>query len=172
MAHDVFLSYSSKDKRFADAVCATLEAHDIPCWIAPRDILPGMDYGGAIIDGIEQSRVMVLVFSSSANVSPQIKREVERAANKDLPIVLLRIEDQQPGHNLEFFLSAQHWFDAITPPFEQHLNHILEVVSLLLEGANQSPYTPPDPPIVRFWQHAAAIGLAVLALCVIAEGYG
>ncbi|HAH65240.1 MAG TPA: toll/interleukin-1 receptor domain-containing protein, partial [Rhizobiales bacterium] len=75
---DVFISYSSKDKPIADAVCAGLEANGLRCWIAPRDILPGADWGGAIIDAITGSKVMVLIFSGNANSSPQIKREVER----------------------------------------------------------------------------------------------
>ncbi len=36
MAHDVFISYSSKDKPIADAVCANIEAAGIRCWVAPR----------------------------------------------------------------------------------------------------------------------------------------
>ena len=48
MPHDVFVSYSADDKPTADAVCATLENKGIRCWIAPRDILPGVDWGGAI----------------------------------------------------------------------------------------------------------------------------
>src|SRR5713101_8280389 len=48
MAHDVFISYSSKDKPVADAVCAGLEGRGIRCWAAPRDILPGSDWGAAI----------------------------------------------------------------------------------------------------------------------------
>lgn len=43
--HDVFISYSMKDKVVGDAVCATLEAKRIRCWIAPRDILPGQEWG-------------------------------------------------------------------------------------------------------------------------------
>ena len=39
MAHDVFVSYSHHDKAQADAVCATLEAKGIRCWIAPRDVI-------------------------------------------------------------------------------------------------------------------------------------
>src|SRR5580765_2948442 len=70
MAHDVFVSYSTHDKPTADAVVARLEAARLRCWIAPRDILPGMEWGEAIIDGIHRSRIMVLVFSSSANASP------------------------------------------------------------------------------------------------------
>jgi hypothetical protein len=36
MAHDVFISYSTKDKPIADAVCGTLERNGVRCWIAPR----------------------------------------------------------------------------------------------------------------------------------------
>jgi hypothetical protein len=35
---NVFISYSSQDKPTADAACAALEAANIRCWIAPRDI--------------------------------------------------------------------------------------------------------------------------------------
>ena len=34
MAHDVFISYSTKDKVIADAICANLENRGIRCWIA------------------------------------------------------------------------------------------------------------------------------------------
>ena len=52
-SHDVFISHSTKNKTIADAVCATLEAHGIRCWMAPRDIKPGADWGESILDGIE-----------------------------------------------------------------------------------------------------------------------
>lgn len=49
---------------------------------------------------------MVLIFSQHANVSPQIKREVERAVNKGLPIIPVRIEDAVPSKALEYFIST------------------------------------------------------------------
>jgi|SRR6516225_6886435 len=79
MAQDVFLSYSSQDEPIADAVRGTLEGEGIRCWMAPRDVLPGIPYGEAIIEAIRSSRLMVLVFSSNSNNSPQVMREVERA---------------------------------------------------------------------------------------------
>src|SRR4051794_1592529 len=69
--HDVFISYSSKDKTTADAVCAAIEADRVRCWIAPRDIRPGAQWGRAIVDAINDSRVMVLVYSANANRSAQ-----------------------------------------------------------------------------------------------------
>ncbi|HZB43959.1 MAG TPA: toll/interleukin-1 receptor domain-containing protein, partial [Pyrinomonadaceae bacterium] len=102
MAHDVFISYSTKDKPVADAVCATLEARGIRCWIAPRDVLPGMDWGESIVRGVAESQVMVLVFSASANQSPQIKREVNLAIEKGVAIAPFRIEDVMPSGALEY----------------------------------------------------------------------
>jgi hypothetical protein len=132
MPFDVFISYSVHDKLTAQAVCATLESNGIRCWIAPRDIMPGSEYGDAIVDAINQSRALVLVFSSYANQSPQIRREVERAVSKGLPIVPLRIEDIAPTQSLEYFIGAVHWLDALTPPLEHHLQRLAEAVKVLL----------------------------------------
>ena len=128
MAHDVFISHSSKDKPTADAVCAVLESHGIRCWVAPRDIIPGMDWGASIIEAIKGARVMVLIFSGHANDSSQIKLEVERAVNKGVPIIPLRIEDILPADALELFLGARHWLDAFTPPLENHLQMLAQII--------------------------------------------
>ena len=101
MAHDVFISYSHKDKAIADAACAALEREGVRVWIAPRDISPGAEWGGAIIDAINNAKAMVLIFSANANDSPQIRREVERAVNKEVPILPFRIEAVEPTQSLE-----------------------------------------------------------------------
>jgi biotin transporter BioY len=143
MPHDVFVSYSSGDKPTADAVCATLERRGIRCWMAPRDILPGVDWGGAIVDAINASTVMVLVYSARANDSPQIKREVERAVHRGLPIIPFRIEDVPMSKTLEYFMSMPHWLDALTPPLQDHLDRLAETTRLILERAG--PVLPPPP---------------------------
>lgn len=63
MPHDVFISYATGDKVVADAACATLEARRLRCWIAPRDVLPGTNYGEAIVNALRDSKVVVLLFS-------------------------------------------------------------------------------------------------------------
>jgi hypothetical protein len=133
MAHDVFISYCSEDKPIADAVCATLEAQGTRCWIAPRDIIPGTDWGEAIIDAIQESKAMLLVFSSKANASQQIKREVERAVNRGIPLIPVRLDDVAPSKSLEYFISTPHWLDALTPPLESHLQRVAQAVKALLQ---------------------------------------
>jgi hypothetical protein len=143
MAHDVFISHSAKDKTTADAVCAMLESSGIRCWIAPRDVTPGMEYGECIIEAIEECRIMVLVFTTNANDSPQIRREVERAVNHGVTILPVRIEDVLPGRALEYFIGNVHWLDALTPPLESHLKNLAGTVRILL--ARMQPHITPRP---------------------------
>jgi TIR domain-containing protein len=132
LSFDAFISYSSKDKPVADAVCARLESAGIRCWIAPRDVLAGTSYGEAIIDAIHAAKVMVLVFSSNANTSGHIPKEVERAVSNGLAILPFRIEDVAPGKSLDYFIGSVHWLDAMTPPLEKHLDDLVATVQKLL----------------------------------------
>lgn len=132
MAHHVFLSYSVKDKTVADAIVARLERDSIACWFAPRDVVPGADWGESIIDAIESSRMMVLIFSQNANSSPQIKREVERAVDKNVYVIPFRIEDIPPAGSLEYFISTPQWIDAFSPPLEPHLDKLAKTIKSVL----------------------------------------
>ena len=132
---DVFISYSSKDKAAADASCAALESAGVRCWMAPRDITPGTDWGEAIMMALDHCRAMVLIFSASANSSPQIRREIERAVNRGVPILPVRIEDIVPTKALAYFMGPVHWLDAMTPPLDSHLRRLAEVAKTILRPA-------------------------------------
>jgi hypothetical protein len=146
MAHDVFISYSSKDKPVADAACATLESSGVRCWIAPRDVSPGVAYAESLVNGLSNSRLMVLVFSANSNRSPQVLREVERAVSKGLPILPLRIEDAPMSQAMEYYISSQHWLDALTPPLERHLSRLCESVKALLSSQPNDERDPAREP--------------------------
>ena len=134
MPHDVFISYSSIDKTAADTVCSVLEQNGIQCWMAPRNITPGVDFAEAIIDGIRSSKVFVLVYSSNSNNSKQVIREVDRAVDAGLPVINLRLEDVPLSKQLEYYLSSVHWLDATTPPLEEHVDKLSGVVKIFLES--------------------------------------
>lgn len=142
MAHDVFISYSSKDKKAAEAVCAKLESDGIKCWIAPRDIPPSARYAQSIISGINASRLMIFIFSSNANDSEHVESEIDRAYNKRIPIIPLRIEEITLSGSLEYYLSTAQWFDAL-PPIEEHLEKLPAVVRQLIESKNNVELSAP-----------------------------
>ena len=138
---DVFVSYSQPDRDAALELVSSVESHGIECWVAPRDIAPAADWAEEIIDAITAARVMVLVFSASANASPQVRREVERAVHKQVSILPFRIEDVVPSKSLEFFLSSQHWLDAFPPPLEPHYRRLCGHLKSLALPPSVSPST-------------------------------
>jgi len=139
----IFVSYSQPDRRCAFELVARVEAAGMGCWIAPRDVSPSADWAAEIIEAIAASRVMVLVFSASSNGSAQVRREVERAAHKDVRILPFRIEDVPPSRSLEYFLSTQHWLDAFPGPLEPHYTRLCtHLGAILAEPAMKAEPAP------------------------------
>ena len=169
--HKVFISHAAQDKSIADALCATLEFRNIPCWVAPRDVLPGQDWGTAIIEAINKSRIMIVVFSSHSNNSEHVKREIQNAISAGATVIPLRIEEIPLSPALKYFLGTCHWLDAITPPMEKHLSHLAETVRVLLE---RGPNPQPMPPTLTGVSHEKRIfrktlmGVAVIAVLLLA----
>jgi len=125
---EVFISYSKDDKLQADAACVHLESFGIKCWIAPRDIHPSEDWAEAIINAMDNSKILLLIFSDKSNHSPQVRREVERAVNKGLSILPFRIEEVPLSKSMEYFISAQQWLDAFDGDMDKHLIQLGESV--------------------------------------------
>lgn len=173
MAHDIFVSHSSKDKLIADAVVAHLERDGLRCWCAPRDILPGASWPSSISQAINQCKAMVIVFSANANQSDHIRREVARAVDHGLPIVPVRIEEVLPEGDLEYFLANSHWMDAISPPVERHFEQLGRQLRALLQMETPEKEVPRPSP-VRARQRPstrlmamAAVGLLCLAAAAV-----
>jgi hypothetical protein len=133
VAHDVFISYAYEDKPVADALCATLEARRIRCWLAPRDIAPGAEWPAAISDAISQSSVFVLIFSDFSNRSQQVIREVGLAVSRGAVVIPLRLENVPLSSTMEYFVSTCHWLDALSPPLEAHLTRLAATIQSLLD---------------------------------------
>jgi hypothetical protein len=143
----VFISYTQPDRDVAHELVSRVEAHGIECWIAPRDVLPGEDWPAAIIGAINAARVMVLVFSASANDSPQVSLEVERAVNRGVSVLPFRIADIAPSASLEYFLSTRNWLDAFPAPMEPHYSRLCACLSnILATPINPPPQPAPQPP--------------------------
>ena len=143
MARAVFVSYSQPDRAAALGMVAYLEARGIECWVAPRDVAPASDWAAQIVEAIAAARVMVLVFSASANASPQVRREVERAVHRRVAVLPFRVADVLPSSSLEYFLSSQHWLDAFPPPLEPHYARLGAYLKSLLAAGVEPPAAPP-----------------------------
>ena len=108
MSSHTFISHSASDESTATWWCQALESEGLACWVAPRDIPPGADWAAEIIEGLDAAYAMLLLLTASAMYSPQVRREVERAVHKEIPVIALRLDHERLSKSLEYFLSAQH----------------------------------------------------------------
>ena len=122
---DIFISYSSKDEQLANELCAFFEKEQVSCWIAPRNIGVGKEYGGEIIKGIEGSKVFFLCLSNAANESQHVLREVERAVSRKLPIVVYQVEETTLSKSMEYFLASTQWF---VPGKDNGYEELVEII--------------------------------------------
>ena len=145
MAHDVFISYSTKNKAVADAVCARFESGGLRCWYAPRDIEPGADWAGSIIDAIGSSKVMILIFTPDSNASKQVLREVDCAVGAGVTVIPLRLTEDEPIDSMRYYLSAVHWLDAVDADLDASIDELYLLAKAVKETGGGAAAPSPVP---------------------------
>lgn len=170
---DAFISYSSADAGVADKIVPILEKNKVRCWVAPRNVAAGANWGDSIIGAINSVRVMVVVVSKSSNHSKQVIREVERAVAKGVALIPLRIDDTPLAPSLEYFLSSVHWLDATDGDLVSATQTMAVIAKSLLQDKVVSPKT-----IVarrqanqKLWSILRTSGVALLVIVAFLIGY-
>ncbi len=97
LTHDVFLSYSSKDKAIVRAVAERLRADGLRVWFDEWEIRPGDSIPAKIEEGLEHSRTLVLCMSANAFGSEWARLEsgtfrFRDPLNKDRRFIPLRLD--------------------------------------------------------------------------------
>lgn len=174
MAHDVFISYSTKDKVITDAICARLEQSGLRCWYAPRDIEPGADWAGSIVEAVGASRVMVLIFTPHSNASAQVLREVDCAVAAGVTVIPFRLTDTEPAESMRYYLSAVHWLDAVDEKLEAAIGELILLCRAVVETGGKAvlPARADKPKKSRagLWIALALTAAAVTAAALLLPG--
>ena len=108
----VFISYSSRNGRIAQAIRSHLESLDVTCWMAPESLMPGEQWAEAISRAIPESRLMVLLWSVESMQSEQVINELTLADRSGVMILPFRVDDIEPEGAFKYYLYKTHWLDA------------------------------------------------------------
>ena len=173
MSHQVFISFSSKDIKLADKIYDRLEKNGITCWISSKNIPAGADYQACIVDAINQATIVVLIFSTHANSSNEIAKELSLASKKIL--IPTRIEDVLPQGAFQYQLSNRQFIDLFDD-FDHRLDELSDRIKIAL-----NPGTTPEFKLrkkIASWkkksvQFAVAAGIVVLVVSgfLVSRGY-
>ena len=170
MDHDVFISYSSQDMEAAQAICHVLEQNEIRCWMAPRNIPPGADYGDVIDEAIRSCKVVVVLFSETAATSQWVKGELNIAFEEQKTIIPFRLDNTPLKGQNRVMLNKTHWIDAY-PDYKTKFNDLVKAVALAV-GKEVQLDTPSLKPSLQFQKYKKPIlsglcAVAVLGLIII-----
>jgi hypothetical protein len=147
MAGHVFISHGSENSDDANALCAFIEARGVKCWIAPRDVRPGIDYSVELQSAIEEAAAFVVLVTEMANKSPYVRAETEMAFSCHKPIFPVRQADIKPAAGLALFLKIRHWTDAYGEKRDAALDRLaLELQTVTGVTPNAVPGPAPSPP--------------------------
>lgn len=142
MTHDIFISYSSAQSDAAQAVCHLLEQHDIKCWMAPRNLTGGAEYGDVIEDAIKYSRAVVVLFSDTAARSRWVSGELNVAFEEQKPIIPFRLDETPLRGQVRVMLNQKHWIDAF-PDYKTKFGDLVTAVASIL--GKEVAVAKPDP---------------------------
>lgn len=115
----------------AQAICHTLESNGIRCWMAPRNITAGTQYGDCIDDAIKDCKVVVVLFSETASKSWWVSGELNVAFSQQKTIVPFRLDETPFKGQMRVMLNQMHWIDAY-PDYRVKFQDLVHDVSLIL----------------------------------------
>ena len=84
----IFVSYSRKDYYFAESLAFHLLQANLPAWLDVKNLKPGADWEHQLDDALETACCFVLVLSSNALRSTNVRAEWQRAIQLRIPIVV------------------------------------------------------------------------------------
>ncbi len=106
MPHDIFISYSSKDKEKADQLSELLASAGLSVWIDQSGIDVATSWSGEIVDAIEGCRAFVVLLSPNSIISKNVVREVALAFEKNKKILPLDLEPVALSRDLQYTLAG------------------------------------------------------------------
>jgi hypothetical protein len=78
-----FISYSTRDQRFADRLYSDLKAHKVRCWIAPEDLPFGAVTRVSIDEAIRHHDRLLVVLSRHSITDDRVEKEVATALERE-----------------------------------------------------------------------------------------
>lgn len=155
-----FISHHSSQVETARRLKRFLAARGIDGWLAPDDIAAGTAFDQSIVDQIDRSDAIVLLFCPQSDQSRHVKRELMLGEDSNKIILPVRLEDVR-AQGLAYWLKDYQWIDWFAGE-EQAVDRIVAAMnpaaaSAVSSGAAERPRpAAPAPRRKRLWMIIAA----------------
>lgn len=149
MPHQVYVAYSSQDRATATAACLALENDRVRCWIAPRDLTPGVSEQEAASEALKTALLLLIVVSPSSSHSPMVLHQVTAAVRQSVPLLLFRVGGAALSRPMQVLLPEPSWVETADPPTPAELRSLVDAVCLRLARESQNRLKPWEEESIR-----------------------
>lgn len=122
--HSVFISHSHSDNAVADKIYNYLSQNGIRCWIDLHDIPAGLPYAQAIMEGLQSSDSLVVLYSKNVIGSHDMLDEIQEAHTTQKKIIPFLLDDTPIVGQFRYYLARRQWINAC-PEYKEHLQELL-----------------------------------------------
>jgi hypothetical protein len=112
ISKEVFISYSSAQRKLADAMKSFLEAHEVSCWMAPYSIPSGSSYQAEIPAALNNTSAVVLLLSEDSEKSRWVQKEVGATIGARHSLIPYMDYQYEHTQQFNFLLDGEQIFEA------------------------------------------------------------
>jgi hypothetical protein len=147
MANDVFISYSRKDQEFVTRLASDLDEKVAGVWFDKSDIQAGQKWRDAIMDGVRECKVFILVLSPDAAESKWVNEEVNKALALGKSIIPILYRPANLTGGLKELVSEIQYLDLRSGSYAD--NFLKLVDGIVAAGAARQTLTNANRPFLR-----------------------
>jgi hypothetical protein len=141
MPNQIFLSYCRKDAAIADAFHEAAVAHNLKVWY--DNLIPaGRDWRESVVEALQSSNVLLILFSAESNKSAQLIKELAIADRQRKPVIPVLIENTEPTGAYLYEMASREWINLYPNPATR-VNALAEMLAAqLLPRQSAAPPAP------------------------------
>ena len=107
---DVFLSFKSDDNEITHEVYEYLEDNSVKCWMSEKDIGGGVSFGKEIVNALNNTKSVLLIYSKDTPKSEWVNRELYYATKHRVHIFPFIVDDSKIiADEIDFIISSHNW---------------------------------------------------------------
>ncbi len=132
MRYDLYLTCALEDRELGRQLSAALSQQGFAVFFREEGET------GQTAKALEESFLLVVLFSDAANRSPELRKELALADSLNKPVLPVRIEDAEPEGHLLYELTDREWVNLYPDP----LSKVSELASRIQEQIDKLTSKP------------------------------
>jgi hypothetical protein len=135
----IFISYSRRDLQIVNRLVEMMQHGGIRIWIDREEIKAGKLWRTQIVQAIDTCDAFVLMLSSSAAASENVRKEVDLAQDSGRTIFIMNLDQVKIPADMRYQLAGLQFIDLIALGFDPAIHQLIETLKAEIKITIEPP---------------------------------